>query len=124
MTNTNISFTGVNELISALNLKRSEVRDAAAEAMKVTVAEAQAKAKEIAPKRTGVMAGNINVLPVSKGLLSIKGTFIAEEYYSSYVEFGTRKMAAEPFMRPAVSWATSRFTNTTVNKMKEAATFK
>lgn len=124
MANTNISFAGVNELISALNLKRSEVRDAAAEAMKVTVAEAQAKAKEIAPKRTGVMAGNINVMPVSKGLLSIKGTFIAEVNYSSYVEFGTRKMAAEPFMRPAVSWAISRFTNTTVNKMKEAAKFK
>ncbi|MFD1430427.1 HK97-gp10 family putative phage morphogenesis protein [Lacticaseibacillus mingshuiensis] len=78
----------------------------------------------MAPKRTGVMAGNINVKPVKKTSTSVTGTIEAEKEYSSFVEFGTYKMSAEPFMRPAVDWGQSVFIRNTMNKLKEASKFK
>lgn len=58
----------------------------------------EGKAKARAPVRTGRLRSSIysnmidwNVLEVGAGV-----------YYSEYVEFGTRKMRAKPFMVPAI----------------------
>jgi hypothetical protein len=57
-------------------------------------------AYERAPKRTGFMANNI-VREVIGAIFRI----IAMADYSGYVEFGTRKMGAQPFMVPATEAA-------------------
>ena len=107
-----------------LGVTAGATMEATASAMKTTTGQVQATAKHIAPKRTGFMANNILVEPVKKTATSVTGTVDAKADYSSFVEFGTYKMSAEPFMRPAVSAAQSLFIKTTIDKLKEAATFK
>lgn len=124
MANIDVTWSGLDKLMEELGATAEATIDAAASAMKTTTGQVQAKAKQIAPKRTGVMAGNINVKPVKKTSTSVTGTIEAEKDYSSFVEFGTYKMHAEPFMRPAVDWGQSVFIKTTMDKLKGAATFK
>ena len=51
-----------------------------------------------APKNdTGVLAGNIETVQVSPALVEVS----SNAPYSAPLEFGTSKMAARPFMRPA-----------------------
>ena len=124
MANTNITWTGLDKLMEELGATAGATIEAASSAMKTTTGQVQAQAKQIAPKRTGFMANNILVEPVKKTATSVTGTVNAKADYSSFVEFGTYKMAAEPFIRPAVSAGQSVFIKTTMEKLKEAATFK
>ena len=124
MANTNVTWTGINELISQLELKHEEVVDVAAAAMKNTVAKTQERAKSIAPVRTGQMKADINVFPVEKKTDQVIGTIIAQKEYSSFVEFGTYKMSAEPFMRPAVKYGWGVFLRSEMKELKAMAKFK
>lgn len=124
MADINVKWSGLDKLMEELGATAEATIDAAASAMKTTTGQVQATAKQIAPKRTGYMANNISVEPVKKTATSVTGTVNAKADYSSFPEFGTYKMAAEPFMRPAVSAAQSFFIKTTMDKLKGAATFK
>ena len=124
MDNTNVTWSGLDKLIEELGATAGATIEAASSAMKTTTGKVQAQAKQIAPKRTGFMANNILVEQVKKTATSVTGTVNAKADYSSFVEFGTYKMAAEPFIRPAVSAGQSVFIKTTMEKLKEAATFK
>jgi HK97 gp10 family phage protein len=124
MADINVKWSGLDNLMEELGATAEATIDAAALAMKATTGQVQAQAKQIAPKRTGYMANNILVEPVKKTATSVTGTVNAKADYSSFVEFGTYKMSAEPFIRPAVSAAQSLFIKTTMDKLKEAATFK
>ena len=124
MTDINVKWSGLDKLMEELGATAGATIEAAASAMKTTTGQAQAQAKQIAPKRTGFMANNILVEPVKKTATSVTGTVNAKADYSSFVEFGTYKMSAEPFMRPAVSAAQSLFIRTTMDKLKEVAAFK
>lgn len=124
MADINVKWSGLDNLIEELGVTAGATIEAAASAMKTTTGEVQAQAKQIAPKRTGFMANNISVDPVKKTATSVMGTVDAKADYSSFVEFGTYKMSAEPFIRPAVSAAQSLFIKTTMDKLKEVAAFK
>lgn len=124
MVNTNITWSGLDKLIEQLGATTGVTIKAAASSMKTTTGKVQAQAKNIAPKRTGFMANNIIVEPVKKTATSVTGTINAKADYSSFVEFGTYKMSAEPYIRPAVSAGQSLFIKTTMDKLKEAAKFK
>lgn len=124
MADINVKWSGLDSLMEQLGATAAATIEAAASAMKLTTGQVQATAKQVAPKRTGYMANNISVDSVKKTATSVTGTVNAKAAYSSFVEFGTYKMSAEPFMRPAVSAAQSLFIKTTMDKLKEAATFK
>lgn len=124
MSDINVEWSGLDSLMEQLGTTAAATIEAAASAMKTTTGQVQATAKQVAPKRTGYMANNISVEPVKKTATSVTGTVNAKADYSSFVEFGTYKMSAEPFIRPAVSAAQSFFIKTTMDKLKEAATFK
>lgn len=124
MANTNVTWSGLDKLMEELSATAGATIEAASSAMKTTTGQVQATAKQVAPKRTGYMANNIGVEPVKKTATSVTGTVNAKADYSSFVEFGTYKMSAEPFIRPAVSAAQSLFIKTTMDKLKEAAAFK
>ncbi|MCG4283880.1 HK97 gp10 family phage protein [Lacticaseibacillus chiayiensis] len=124
MANTNVTWTGLSSLMEQIGATAAETIEAASSAMKTTTGQVQAQAKQIAPKRTGFMANNISVDPIQRTASSVTGTIDAKADYSSFVEFGTYKMSAEPFIRPAVSAGQSVFIKTTMDKLKEAATFK
>lgn len=59
-----------------------------------------------APKRTGFMASQVKWTRVSAGVFDVyvDGNITAKTgaFYSVYVEYGTRNMAAQPFFRPAI----------------------
>ena len=124
MADINVKWSGLDKLMEELGATAGATIEAAASAMKTTTGKVQAQAKQIAPKRTGFMANNILVEPVKKTATSVTGTVNAKADYSSFVEFGTYKMSAEPFIRPAVSAAQSFFIKTTIDKLKEVAAFK
>jgi HK97 gp10 family phage protein len=55
------------------------------------------KASELAPRDTGYLADNIHAEMTPEG-----GVVISEAPYTEHVEFGTSRMAAQPFLRPAM----------------------
>lgn len=124
MAEINVKWSGLDKLMEEIGATAGATIEAASSAMKVTTGQVQATAKQVAPKRTGFMANNISVEPVNKTATSVTGAVNAKADYSSFVEFGTYKMSAQPFIRPAVSAAQSLFIKTTMDKLKEAATFK
>ena len=124
MAKTNVTWDGINDLIAQLGLKHEEVVDVAAKAMETTIAKTQERAKSIAPVRTGQMKHEINVFPVEKKTDQVIGTIIAKKEYSSFVEFGTYKMSAEPFMRPAVKYGWGVFLRSEMKELKAMAKFK
>ena len=79
-----------------------------ADAVNAVGMDAQATAKRKAPVLTGNLRRNITFVPakISRAFLSNRVKQITSEVwsnapYSRYVEFGTHKMKAQPFMRPA-----------------------
>lgn len=124
MVETNVKWSGLSKLMGELGATAEITIEAATSAMKITTGQVQATAKQVAPKRTGYMANNISVEPVKKTATSVTGTVNAKADYSSFVEFGTYKMAAEPFIRPAVNASQSLFVKTTMDKLKEVTKFK
>jgi HK97 gp10 family phage protein len=56
------------------------------------------RAREYAPVDTGYMRDHIHAKKQGDG-----AAMISEAFYSGYVEWGTRYMAAQPFLRPAIA---------------------
>jgi len=70
-------------------------------------------AEKTAPYKTGYLAGSGGVKPGGGGGQTVK--FTAE--YAGYVELGTWKMSAQPFLKPAVEAETQLF----IERLKELA---
>lgn len=63
------------------------------------------EAQRIVPVRTGDLLGSIGYYRESQGRFKV----VAGMFYASFVEYGTRFMAARPYLRPAferVNWLT------------------
>ncbi len=54
------------------------------------------------PVRTGVLQASIQKEVKTEGVNKVVGRIFSDVDYSKYVEFGTSKMRARPFMRPAI----------------------
>lgn len=101
-----IKFDGLEKLYEQFDVSKEKARNVTASAMKATVAKAQQTAQSIVPVRTGYLRQNIVVKPVKINGDTITGEFVASQAdYASYVEYGTYKMRAQPYMRPAVAEA-------------------
>lgn len=68
--------------------------------------EIQRKAREFAPKKTGFLAASITVSSVTRGK-EAEIQVLAD--YGLFVEVGTYKMAARPYLAPAVSMQQEKF---------------
>ena len=91
-----VKLEGMDELIKKLkkNVKLDDVR----KIVKYRGSELQRSAMRLAPVDTGTLYRGIG--------LDIKDSGMTAEVeptadYAPYVEYGTRKMSAQPFMRPA-----------------------
>lgn len=95
-----IHETGIDELLrrtdSLANPGRVRVVRTRALRAGIYVAERYAKAK--VPVDTGNLKNSIKVGQVDENHAELWAT----ADYAAYVEFGTRRMAARPFMRPSV----------------------
>lgn len=65
-----------------------------------TVAEMTEEARNLAAVDTGFMQANISHTEVEKILTAWVAFVISKAHYSIFVEYGTYKMRAQPFMRP------------------------
>ena len=112
----NISGTGDAELQKLLNalpekVQKKIMRQALREAAKVVAAEARARA----PVGTGTLRDSIKVR-AAKGkrgtigaeVVTGEGYFQGKTFYGAFIELGTRKMGAKPFLRPAAAAARGR----------------
>lgn len=59
------------------------------------------RAKNIVPVRTGRLMGSIQVQQFTKTRTGAIAKISPNTNYESYVEYGTSKMSARPYMRPA-----------------------
>jgi HK97 gp10 family phage protein len=89
-------MTGTNELRK--KLQQNSKLDAVKRVVKMNGAELQAKAQRNAPVDTGTLKRSISLV-LRDGVLTAESEATAE--YAPYVEWGTRFMNAQPFMRPA-----------------------
>jgi HK97 gp10 family phage protein len=69
----------------------------------------QAEAKQLAPFDTGELKSAIKIRAgkTRRGSLAVEvrvgeGDFKGDQYYAAFHEFGTSKMPARPFLRPAL----------------------
>jgi HK97 gp10 family phage protein len=74
------------------------------QAVSKTAKDIEATAKSICPYDTGALQESI--LSESEGL---KATISPSMDYAGYVEFGTYKMSAQPYMRPAADMHEAAF---------------
>jgi len=69
-------------------------------------------AREIAPVDTGFLRDHIKAVHLSK-----YSQIVANAKYAGYVEFGTWKMAAQPYLRPAIDQHQREILNTVAEAM-------
>ena len=92
--NNRLVLRGVDELIKIL--QPGPVNDAVKIVVQEHGAQLQRRAHRTAPKDTGELRRSIRLEIKDNGLTAQVSATIP---YAKYVEFGTRKMAARPFMR-------------------------
>lgn len=97
-----LRITGMEALQARLN-KLTNVDDAR-EVVKMNGAELQKNMQRLAAVDTGFMKRSVTL---TLNGLSVKVTPTAE--YSSYVEYGTRYMSAQPFVRPSFQTQKQKF---------------
>lgn len=102
----NIRLYGINELCVALNNAAS--LDRVRQVVRLNGSELQQKAMQAAPYKTGYLRRSI-MLSLEDDGLTAKCTALAS--YAPYQEWGTRYMAAHPFMRPSFNRQAPIFEN-------------
>ena len=66
-----------------------------------------ATAKAIVPVRTGFLQSRITYVVNHVGTTMVCTVFVDDVPYAAFIEFGTWKMSAQPYIRPAVDEARS-----------------
>jgi len=100
-----IKLAGIKEL--QVKLKDAAQLEAAKKIVKLNGAEMQEKAVRGAPYKTGTLRRSIRLEIKDQGLTAVVS---ATTNYAGYVEWGTRKMRAQPYMRPAFRRQAAQFT--------------
>lgn len=102
----NLTFKGTNEL--SVRLKKAADMELVKQAVLLNGSEMQQKAQRIAPVDTGHLKRGIGL----SSDLADRG-FSVRVYsnadYSGYLEWGTRYMFAQPFMRPSFNEQKKQF---------------
>lgn len=94
-----------NKTAQALAAKRKQV----SEVVRKTALDIEGDAKSLAPVRTGHLKNSIQAESMQPGDVMTKVTVGAE--YGGHVELGTKRMAAQPYLTPAVERHRSAFFN-------------
>lgn len=105
----NVNFKGINKLFDEFDKAGPTAIRYTEDAMKTSLARAAEKSKRLARVDTGYMKNNIIPDPVHTNNGTVVGSYTARAEYSSFNEYGTYKMSAQPFMRPGVQAETSFF---------------
>jgi HK97 gp10 family phage protein len=94
----------------------ANVRRAAHEAVLDAAAAITEEAKANAPVKTGFLRDSILMRAVAEARAEVK----AYASYAVFQEFGTSKMAAQPFFTPAIETVRARASEIMAHRLKEA----
>lgn len=89
---------GVDRMVRQLAIKGKQARIATDRQLELSSLRIERGAKTGAPVDTGALKNTI--FSAQAGSLTYKVT--APQHYAVYVEKGTRKMRAQPFLKPAI----------------------
>lgn len=92
-----IKVIGAEKVIKKLDLSNKRIADAVTESIKATSLKVSNVAKQIVPVDTGRLKSSIQISNLTKVSAEV-GTNVE---YAPYVEFGTNKQRAQPYLRPA-----------------------
>lgn len=98
-----LQVKGLGSLARKLDAVGKGVRNASTEAVINVLERMKEDAEALVPFRTGKLWKSIDysVEQVPSNIGPIVGELFANTDYAQYVEFGTSRMAAQPFIRPA-----------------------
>ncbi len=103
-----VEIKGLESLMAKLDAMGGNVLDALDKAVRETALAAQADARDNAPVDTGALKGSIST-EFDRNAESSTGTVYTNIEYGLYQEMGTVKMAAHPYMMPALNANKSTF---------------
>ncbi|EGP5432015.1 hypothetical protein CUN19_03885 [Enterococcus faecium] len=93
-----VKFVGLDKFIRGTIQQSAKMEQAVNQEIQRSILRVEKRAKELAPWDTGFLSNNIYSLMTG----TLQGKIISPADYSIYIEEGTRKMAAQPFLYPAV----------------------
>jgi HK97 gp10 family phage protein len=82
------------------------IRTAVIQEVSKATLDVEAKSKALAPVKTGLLRRSIHSVFENGGLTGLVGPSVL---YGKFVEFGTRRMGARPYMRPAAEQVLPKF---------------
>jgi HK97 gp10 family phage protein len=97
---TSITWSNLPQFQKAIEEAVHNVRDSTPVMVEQMTRTAVARAKAIVPVDTGRLRASISGDVTGKQL--VVGTISANTHYAAYVEFGTSRMGARPYLRPAM----------------------
>lgn len=103
-----VEIKGLDSLMAKLNAMGGNVLDALEKATKQTSLAAQADARDNAPVDTGNLKQSIST-EHARSTEAATSTVYTNVEYGLYQEMGTVKMAAHPFLMPALNANKSTF---------------
>lgn len=89
-----------DDVIRELGISASDAIDAASDEIKNTALSIERNAKQRTPVDTGRLRGSIQS-QFSESMGGVQADIGTNVEYANFIEYGTRKMAARPFLNPA-----------------------
>lgn len=99
------------------------IRDAARIEVKAAQEYAVFLAKQFVPVDTGALRDSIKAEKLAGNQYGVKGDITANTEYALYVELGTVKMRAQPYLRPAADIAFRQFPEKLAAKVRNIGGF-
>jgi HK97 gp10 family phage protein len=112
-------WIGLKEANKALKRLPDHVRDKVQKTIDVTAFQMARKAEQHAPRLTGQLRSAIVWRPRPRSLSAIVG-IEPDAFYWKYLEYGTVKMKAKPFWRPAAESMEKDHENRMVQALEQA----
>ncbi len=110
-----VTILGLTELKAALASKAEELRAGSIEAVMMETRATADDARALAPVKTGELRGSIDA-----NSSAMEGTVKATARHATFVEHGTYKDPAQPFMKPAADKARRRIPETAAAIIRKA----
>lgn len=95
-----VTVKGGDKIIAKLKELGVDANKAIEVALKQSAEIIRAEAARKAPKRTGKLAGSMAVSEAKNNSIDIGPS--KEAFYGMFLELGTKKMRARPFLRPSL----------------------
>ncbi len=110
-----VQVKGADRLMRILCRSPSVVMEAADKCIELTASNIASLAQGYCPVRTGFLRSTIYFQRTGFCAFIVS----AWAYYAPFVEYGTRKMAAQPFLRPAALVIKSSIAKVTVEQINQ-----